>query len=383
VGPSTGGKGPRVGHHWDGLSSDEDSEGEGSGESLPMGMGMKRRMTVAGVQDMGGGEAPALTLSPRQGQCIKSGYLWKRSNNVRKDWKRRYFFIQAGKLFYQRQEVAVSPPIKVCDIKLCTVRACTKDTDLRFSFEIISPRQRTYLLQAEDEESLQSWVHIIRAEIEHLLSSSQAGCTGRFLSFPFSSFRPGGSLSRGSSPPRMHALKGSYCANGSKPKEGEASLDVAQLTRLSMSNPECVDCGECDPDWASISLGVMMCIECSGIHRSMGVHVSKVRSLTLDKWTQTLVGVLERVGNDTANTVWEANREEADKLRIGPGADRASREAFIRAKYQHKRFLLPAPDKSPASLEEVNRRLFNSCAKADMADVVWCLAHGADVNWNN
>ena len=45
---------------------------------------------------------------------------------------------------------------------------------------------------------------------------------------------------------------------------------------LFQENPECVDCGAPEPDWASISLGVVMCIECSGIHRAMGVHVSKV-----------------------------------------------------------------------------------------------------------
>lgn len=48
------------------------------------------------------------------------------------------------------------------------------------------------------------------------------------------------------------------------------------------ANPECVDCGARDPEWSSISLGVMMCIECSGIHRSMGVHVSKVSLSVVD-----------------------------------------------------------------------------------------------------
>lgn len=38
-----------------------------------------------------------------------------------------------------------------------------------------------------------------------------------------------------------------------------------------------------EPDWTSINLGVLVCIQCSGIHRSLGVHISKVRSLTLDK----------------------------------------------------------------------------------------------------
>lgn len=45
------------------------------------------------------------------------------------------------------------------------------------------------------------------------------------------------------------------------------------------------------PDWASINLGILVCIECSGIHRSLGVHVSKVRSLTLDKWEEPTVKV--------------------------------------------------------------------------------------------
>ena len=49
------------------------------------------------------------------------------------------------------------------------------------------------------------------------------------------------------------------------------------------------------PDWASINLGILVCIECSGIHRSLGVHVSKVRSLTLDKWEEHTVKVCYKI----------------------------------------------------------------------------------------
>ena len=53
-------------------------------------------------------------------------------------------------------------------------------------------------------------------------------------------------------------------------------------------NDKCADCGSKKPKWASINLGIMLCIECSGIHRSLGVHISKVRSVTLDDWDMDL-----------------------------------------------------------------------------------------------
>ncbi|CAN0048034.1 unnamed protein product, partial [Ectocarpus fasciculatus] len=154
------------------------------------------------------------------------------------------------------------------------------------------------------------------------------------------------------------------------------------------ANPECVDCGAREPDWSSINLGVMMCIECSGIHRSMGVHVSKVRSLTLDRWTTPLVELLLEAGNHNANEVWEAHRDgnpafSAMKAKVHPEADRASREAFIRAKYEQRRFLDPPHDTSPEAALSASRLLFDACKEGKMVEAMWCLAHGADVNWTN
>uniref|UniRef100_A0A4W6F1Q6 Arf-GAP domain-containing protein n=1 Tax=Lates calcarifer TaxID=8187 RepID=A0A4W6F1Q6_LATCA len=39
------------------------------------------------------------------------------------------------------------------------------------------------------------------------------------------------------------------------------------------------------PRWASWNLGVFMCIRCAGIHRNLGVHISRVKSVNLDQWT--------------------------------------------------------------------------------------------------
>lgn len=72
-----------------------------------------------------------------------------------------------------------------------------------------------------------------------------------------------------------------------------------------------------DPDWASLNLGALMCIECSGIHRNLGTHLSRVRSLDLDDWPVELSMVMTAIGNTMANSVWEGALEAYSK----PGSD--------------------------------------------------------------
>lgn len=52
--------------------------------------------------------------------------------------------------------------------------------------------------------------------------------------------------------------------------------DVFTTLRGIPGNDACAECNAPDPDWASLNLGVLMCIECSGVHRNLGVHISKV-----------------------------------------------------------------------------------------------------------
>ncbi|KAJ0046071.1 hypothetical protein Pint_04434 [Pistacia integerrima] len=104
-------------------------------------------------------------------------------------------------------------------------------------------------------------------------------------------------------------------------------------------NRECADCKAKGPRWASVNLGIFICMQCSGIHRSLGVHISKVRSATLDTWLPEQVAFIQSMGNEKANSYWEAE--------LPPNYDRVGIENFIRAKYEEKRWV--ARDEQPKS----------------------------------
>uniref|UniRef100_A0A8L0DW07 Arf-GAP with GTPase, ANK repeat and PH domain-containing protein 1 n=1 Tax=Oncorhynchus mykiss TaxID=8022 RepID=A0A8L0DW07_ONCMY len=144
-----------------------------------------------------------------------------------------------------------------------------------------------------------------------------------------------------------------------------------QNVRSLRGNSRCVDCEAQNPDWASLNLGALICIECSGIHRNLGTHLSRVRSLDLDEWPLELLKVMTSIGNELANDVWEGNAQ--GRLKPAPDATREERERWIRAKYEQRLFL--------ASLSGVDlslgQQLLRATAEEDLRCVILLLAHGS------
>uniref|UniRef100_A0A668AZ96 Arf-GAP with coiled-coil, ANK repeat and PH domain-containing protein n=1 Tax=Myripristis murdjan TaxID=586833 RepID=A0A668AZ96_9TELE len=244
------------------------------------------------------------------------GYLFKRASNAFKTWNRRWFSIQNNQLVYQKK-FKDNPTVVVEDLRLCTVKHC-EDIERRFCFEVVSPT-KSCMMQADSEKLRQAWIRAVQNSIA--TAFREKGDDAEKLDRKSSTST--GSLDSGGEP-KERSLK------------GESAL---QRVLAIPGNACCCDCGQPDPRWASINLGITLCIQCSGIHRSLGVHFSKVRSLTLDTWEPELLKLMCELGNGVINQIYEARREELGARKPQPGDPRHEIEGYIKAKYVDRRFV--------------------------------------------
>uniref|UniRef100_A0A672I714 ArfGAP with GTPase domain, ankyrin repeat and PH domain 2 n=1 Tax=Salarias fasciatus TaxID=181472 RepID=A0A672I714_SALFA len=166
------------------------------------------------------------------------------------------------------------------------------------------------------------------------------------------------------------------CESGrNKARRSSQSEAVAlQAIRNARGNGLCVDCEAPNPTWASLNLGALICIECSGIHRNLGTHLSRVRSLDLDDWPGELTQVLAAIGNATANSIWERRTQGRAKPR--PQASRWERESWIRAKYEQRAFVAPLhPDSGAAPDGGMPAWLLSAVTDRDLDRLLLLLAH--------
>jgi ADP-ribosylation factor GTPase-activating protein 1 len=77
--------------------------------------------------------------------------------------------------------------------------------------------------------------------------------------------------------------------------------EEAKVVRALPGNNVCADCSTRNPSWASVSHGSLVCLECSGKHRGLGVHISFVRSVDMDSWSEKQLQLMRHGGNDKLN----------------------------------------------------------------------------------
>uniref|UniRef100_A0A671NFJ2 Arf-GAP with coiled-coil, ANK repeat and PH domain-containing protein n=1 Tax=Sinocyclocheilus anshuiensis TaxID=1608454 RepID=A0A671NFJ2_9TELE len=249
---------------------------------------------------------------------VMEGYLFKRASNAFKTWNRRWFSIQNSQLVYQKR-LKDALTVVVEDLRLCSVKPC-EDIERRFCFEVVSPT-KSCMLQAESEKLRQAWIQAVQASIA---SAYREISENYYIERLDRTASPSTSSIDSASEPRERIVKGE---------------SILQRVQSLPGNEICCDCGQADPRWASINLGILLCIECSGIHRSLGVHCSKVRSLTLDTWEPELMKLMCEIGNTVINQIYEGACEEQRLKKPGPSSSRQEKEAWIKAKYVERKFL--------------------------------------------
>ncbi|KAB5550068.1 hypothetical protein PHYPO_G00049420 [Pangasianodon hypophthalmus] len=279
------------------------------------------------------------------------GYLFKRSRRKNKTWKRCWFSANHNQLIYTKSHKE-QPLVLFDDLRLCAVKSLDS-VDRRFCFELLSV-QKSCVLQADSEELKMAWMNAVQSRIDMAYRERvQSEHTQvKDSSLPAPALAPAPLLGPLSTVLRSHG------------------------------NHRCCDCGEAEPRWASVNLGITVCIECSGIHRSLGVHLSKVRSLTLDSWDPEQLKLLCVLGNDVINGIYEHHLSEMEK----PNSDssRQQKEVYIRMKYVERKFVQGCDPHLTETIQQwAGRRLYDAALGGDIVSMALALAQGGDVNWTN
>ena len=289
----------------------------------------------------------------------KEGFLYYKEKDVIKYFKKQYFKFYNGSIIYFKinqnfqnsnsnnkiitsiEEIDTSAYFELCNLLFCNVRKNDKDYEYPFCFEVISANlKKTFIFQAENEIEAEEWVNAIRNSISNVISS----------------YNDDDKLDE----------------NNNNKYLNKEDLIIPELkeNRIDklINNNICSDCSSSSPTWISVNWLSLICIDCSSVHRSLGVQVSKIRSLRLDNLDPDYLDLIEFMGEENIKNILEENTKSYEKPK--PNSMFTEKEIFITNKYKNKKYIRQL---NIMELEDIPSQIFKCIEKNDLIQIFFLL----------